>query len=648
MRSWFANPLALHLLWLLPALTVLAALAWRRRQRALAQLGPMTAVRALASARNRLRTVRSVCWGLCLVALALAVAGPRWGRTQEQDFAPGRDLVAVLDLSRSMLARDVLPNRCERAKEALLDLSRAVERRGGHRLALVVFAARPRVACPLTHDYDHFRAAVAAQDAAAPHPEIRPVDAQSISGTRIGAALLLAAETQDPRFRGYQDIILISDGDDPARDAEWREPAGKLGIPVHVVGLGDPETPSTIPGKGDEPLHHEGRPVQTRLEEEPLREIKQLTRGTYTEARTHTLRLGELFHEAIEPAAAREDSEDALTVYQPRSAWFFAAALAFLTLEMALGWISGPAKIAAPAQPAGAELAPGSLSAPGRAALLFLPVLGCLISATPPGDTPDLIRQAVVAFGGKDYAACVRLCEQAEERATDPGLVAFNKAAALYQLGLSEEDPRTRWGLFLSAQQHYRFCLEDATGARRARSLFDLGNALLQQAQDRDARLLEQAIEAYDVCLREPATDSGLRADARHNLELAKALWLRARAKRAQSDAEPESADPTSVPRDTRPDPATLRLEKGGPPRGPAKLRSDPGKGGDPAQGSTTTPPPPGRGNVPPLPDDEDLANLAPEDLAEHLRRAAERIERERAEHYRRTAPAPSRKVRDW
>src|SRR5262249_58131955 len=132
----------------------------------------------------------------------------------------GRDLVVVLDLSRSMLARDVLPSRLERAGQALDDLSRAVERRGGHRLALVVFAARARIACPLTHDYDHFRQALAEQDAANPHPDIRPAGDDVQSGTRIGAALRLAVEAHDPHYRdhGTQDILLLSDGDDPAHD----------------------------------------------------------------------------------------------------------------------------------------------------------------------------------------------------------------------------------------------------------------------------------------------------------------------------------------------------------------------------------------------------------------------------------------------
>ncbi len=75
---------------------------------------------------------------LGLIALILGTSGPQWGRDWDQSAAPGRDLVVVLDCSRSMFAET--PSRLERAKTALLDLCDALKKRGGHRVALVVFA----------------------------------------------------------------------------------------------------------------------------------------------------------------------------------------------------------------------------------------------------------------------------------------------------------------------------------------------------------------------------------------------------------------------------------------------------------------------------------------------------------------------------
>src|SRR5262249_49202497 len=149
----------------------------------------------------RLAGLRGICLSLGIGLLAIGIAGPQWGREWVQ-AAAGRDVVVVLDMSRSMLAEQ--PSRFERAKTALDDLSWAVPRRGGHRLGLVVFAGGAKVICPLTHDYDHFREALAQLDAQEPPEELRPESSRS--GTRIGLGLTEAVRHgQDPRFRGFQD-----------------------------------------------------------------------------------------------------------------------------------------------------------------------------------------------------------------------------------------------------------------------------------------------------------------------------------------------------------------------------------------------------------------------------------------------------------
>src|SRR5262249_22238232 len=154
--------------------------------------------------------------------------------------------VVVLDCSRSMFAET--PSRLERARNALRDLAEALQPRGGHRLGLVTFAGAAKVACPLTHDYNLFRDAVEAVDLSHPDPALEP-DAAA-SGTRIGLALEVAVEAHDERYRGLRDIVLLSDGDDPARDGEWERGAERAraeGVPVHCVGLGDPNETHRIP-----------------------------------------------------------------------------------------------------------------------------------------------------------------------------------------------------------------------------------------------------------------------------------------------------------------------------------------------------------------------------------------------------------------
>src|SRR5262245_51834048 len=114
MRHLFANPWALYLLAAVPALAVAGLLAARRRRRAVAGLGSAAALRSLAAREGFGPALRSVLLGAALTWLAVGVAGPQWGLDPEGAVAQGRDLVVVLDLSRSMLAET--PSRLARAK----------------------------------------------------------------------------------------------------------------------------------------------------------------------------------------------------------------------------------------------------------------------------------------------------------------------------------------------------------------------------------------------------------------------------------------------------------------------------------------------------------------------------------------------------
>src|SRR5262249_32807162 len=135
---------------------------------------------------------------LGLSVLIIGIAGPRWGRSESADTASDHgDLVIVLDVSRSMLAEQ--PSRQERALRALRDLADNFASYGGPRVALVVFAAQAKTVFPLTNDYDHFHHALDQIDADDLPPSLRPnADADSVSGTRIGAGLKSGVELLAP------------------------------------------------------------------------------------------------------------------------------------------------------------------------------------------------------------------------------------------------------------------------------------------------------------------------------------------------------------------------------------------------------------------------------------------------------------------
>lgn len=339
----FARPSFLYLLVLLPVLGVLAIVAARQRRLARARLGRPETVAGLSSLRPGSRRQSRLLLFVGLGALILAVAGPRWGKGGDAGVVVGRDLVVVLDLSRSMTAADmadpVYRQRWESARAGLHQLADEMQSRGGHRLALVVFAARPWLACPLTSDYDHFRSRLDEFSPKAPPPELRPdPDEPLVNGTSIGAALRLGLAAHDPRFLGYQDLLLLSDGDGPTGMEAESEGGVKDSVdrqvPVHVVGLGDPTRPTELVfGEGESAEF-----VGTKLQEGLLKEIARRTKGEYLPARREVPPLADWFTRVIEPRPSRELSDDALPQPKERSAWFLGAGILFLIL----GWMREP------------------------------------------------------------------------------------------------------------------------------------------------------------------------------------------------------------------------------------------------------------------------------------------------------------------
>jgi len=280
-------------------------------------------------------------WVMAIIGLA----GPRWGTMLEADRLYGRDVVIILDLSRSMLAADMLPDaqgavtRWEVARNGIRDLANAAQRRGGHRLAVIVFAARAKVWIPLTHDYDHVRRMIDELDARYPPPEILLNPAAGESGTRIGAAITLATQLIDPRFPRATDLLILSDGDDPVLDQEWQRgvtAASNAGVPIHTIGLGDPQQGSTIATGPNELLEFRDVPIVTKLMPEPLEQLARQTGGVaWMTERTPPL-LGDWFRSELEPRTERELDADALPQPAPRQTWFYLAALLAWTVSFYL------------------------------------------------------------------------------------------------------------------------------------------------------------------------------------------------------------------------------------------------------------------------------------------------------------------------
>jgi tetratricopeptide (TPR) repeat protein len=268
---------------------------------------------------------------------------------------------------------------------------------------------------------------------------------------------------------------------------------------------------------------------------------------------------------------------------------------------------------------------------------LALPVFGLALGAAPM--PADWLRRGDEAFAAGQFEAALSCYGQAAERSTDPGRVAFNEGVSLYQLGRYRE-----------AELRFRCALDDAAlpAARRGPALYDLGNCLLQESAGRSVGLLRDAIACYELCLADGRLEPELVIDTRHNLELAKVLWLEARRSAANGDREadePPHSDRPPPRRDEPPPGANGPGDLGNQAQsaGPGQQADGTATGRQPGQQA----PLPGEGNLPPVHDADELQQMTPEDLQAHLRSATERIRQERQVRVRRPVPAPE-SVRDW
>ncbi len=292
----FVRPDLAPLLLIVPLAGLLLAVIdrWRRRRVRLT-LGPRAALLIPGFSRARRRTGRFLFLGaICL--LVIAAMQPRWGSGAGTIAPRGADIVICLDVSRSMLARDVAPSRLLRAKREIRALA---GRARGDRLGLVVFAGEARLLVPLTKDR---RAFVELADQA--DPLIVPR-----GGTDLGAALLTALSAFSGKSGGARTIVLLTDGDDlEGRGLSVAKTCGERGIPVHAVGFGSARgarIPVTEAGREVFITDPAGNEVVSALDDPGLRRIADSTGGKFTVVADARPTLLELYEDHITPLVRR-------------------------------------------------------------------------------------------------------------------------------------------------------------------------------------------------------------------------------------------------------------------------------------------------------------------------------------------------------
>ncbi len=325
------DPTALNWLLVLPLAALLLAHAGRARRRALQRFLSASLTPLLAGEFSKRRALgRSLLVLLAIALIVIALARPAWNPQPQPASRRGRDIVFLLDVSRSMLAEDLQPNRLERAKLAIRDMLASLS---GDRVALIAFAGRPVIKCPLTTDYGFFRLALEELD----------VDSVSRGGSMIGDAIRLAlSDAFDREQAKYRDIILISDGEDHGSfPVEAAGKARQMGVRLIALGLGDDETGSIIPvsdgRSGTQPLTFEGDVVRSRLHGDALREAALASAdGRYLHVATGNINLDRVYADLVRQAEQREIEAEEVMRYEEKYQLFLAAGLVLLCVEMCL------------------------------------------------------------------------------------------------------------------------------------------------------------------------------------------------------------------------------------------------------------------------------------------------------------------------
>jgi Ca-activated chloride channel family protein len=260
---------------------------------------------------------------LCLLLIALA--DPQVGTRLEEVKREGIDLVIALDVSNSMLAKDVAPSRLDKAKHEVRTLFDMLQ---GDRVALVAFSGKAVPECPLTLDYG---AAEIFLDVMEPGLISQP-------GTSLGAAIKTSLAVLDEESKAGKAILLITDGEDHEERVEGAiKEAREKGVIVHAVGIGSPQgVPIPVSERGgDFRKDRQGNVVVTKLDETALQNIASQTGGVYQRCSAGEDELKEIFA-AISGLEKGELGMKRFTQYEHRYQPFLFLALLLVALEFLL------------------------------------------------------------------------------------------------------------------------------------------------------------------------------------------------------------------------------------------------------------------------------------------------------------------------
>ena len=309
----------------LPSILIIFLLVQHWKKRKLRQFGNQAMIkRLMPNVSKSLPIVKFILYAAAMVSLLIGLANLQFGTKLEEVKREGVDLMLALDVSNSMLAEDLSPNRLERSKRAIYQL---IEKLHNDRLGIIVFAGEAYVQLPITTDYSSAKLFL----------ETIGTDIIPTQGTSIGSAIDLAMESFDFENETSKSIIVITDGENHEDDAKTAaaEAAAK-DVSVHTIGMGS-EKGSPIPiykngAQVDFRKDNAGNTVVTKLDEKMLKEIATAGNGSYVRANNANAGLNIIMDE-IDKMEKKEFGSKSFKDYEDRFQIFLIIALILIVIE---------------------------------------------------------------------------------------------------------------------------------------------------------------------------------------------------------------------------------------------------------------------------------------------------------------------------
>lgn len=331
-----ARPFALHFLWFIPAVAILIQqLHQRRLQKLQKTLSAHLLERLTPSLNPTRRRFKGILLAFGWVMLLFTLAGPQWGTHVRILKKKGIDIIVAIDLSESMLAKDIstasLQHKQRRLQLARKKVRVLMDLLAGERIGIIAFAGRPVTLCPLTIDHNTCAAWLDSFD-----PSLIAQGGTAIASTIKHSIPMFSTSGSNSRA-----LFMLTDGDDHEKNTiKAAKLAKEKGIRIYALGFGSPKmttiTPDQLPPppKG-QPV--DPRPIRTRLNEALLKKITALTQGIYRRAEVSHRDIRALYDHAKQTLQAQTHKSQRMIFREERFNVFTGIGLILLLFTWSLG-----------------------------------------------------------------------------------------------------------------------------------------------------------------------------------------------------------------------------------------------------------------------------------------------------------------------